>query len=77
MNYKRITITNGSVRAGRGDRQCKRSACVYPQPTICLDLDGRRITAAWSWLDVQVLTIPTGVRVQIVPALLLVPISRN
>ncbi len=69
-----------SIRTGGGrinDQRCKRADCVFPQPTIRFDLGGRRVVAAWSWPDVQVLNVPNGVRVTVMPALMLVPISCN
>jgi hypothetical protein len=77
MSYKRISIKHGGVPADGGDCRCKRAASIYPSPLITFDLNGRRINIAWSWIDVQVVDVPNGVRVEVVPALLLVPIARN
>ena len=75
MDEKSISIRIGGIRIN--DQRCKRAKCVFPQPTIRFDLRGPRLVAVWSWPDVQVLNVPNGVRVKLVPALMLVPISCN
>jgi hypothetical protein len=73
VNDKPISIRYGGSRLG--DQRCKRIDCIFPQPTVRFDLEGRRIVAAWSWLGVRVVNASNGVRVKVVPTLLLVPLS--
>ncbi len=75
MDEKSISIRTGKIRIN--DQRCKRTDCLFPQPTIRFDLHGRRVVASWSWPDVQVVNGANGVRVTLVPALMLVPISCN
>lgn len=75
MDETSISIRTAGVRVN--DQRCKRPDCVFPQPTIRFDLHGRPLVAAWSWTDVQVVTLPTGLRIRVVPALMLVAISCN
>lgn len=69
-----------SIRTGPGrvqDQRCKRPDCVFPQPTLRFDLESGRVIAAWSWPGVRVIDVANGVRVTLVPTMLLVPISCN
>lgn len=75
MDDKLISIRTGRVRVN--DQRCKRAACVFPQPTLRFDVDNRRTVTAWSWPGVQVVNVPNGVRVKLVPTMLLVPMSCN
>jgi hypothetical protein len=77
VDYQRILVRNGRHPSGPGDQRCKRAACVYPRPVVRFDLEGGRIVATWNWFDVAVVVVPSGVRVTVQPALLLVPISCN
>lgn len=77
MDDNLIAVRTGVTHPGGCDRRCKRASCIFPAPTLQLDLEGRRIVAVWGWPDVRVIDVPNGVRIKIVPTLLLVPISCN
>jgi hypothetical protein len=77
MDHNRIAIRTGVTHIGGRDQRCKRAACIYPSPTIRFDLEGRHIVAAWSWVGIRMITVPNGIRVAVVPTMLLVPISSN
>lgn len=77
MDDKLISIQTGVGNVGRGDRRSRRSNCIFPSPTIRFDVQDRRVVAAWSWFGVAVLNVGTGVRIKVMPSLLLVPLSCN
>lgn len=77
MDDKLISIKTGAGNVERSDRRCKWRESVFPGPTVRFDLDGRRVVAVWSWLGVEVLGVPNGVKIKVMPALRLVPISYN
>jgi hypothetical protein len=78
MDSKLISIKNGAREPSRGDRRCKRTKCLFPDPTVRFDLTGPRMVAVWSWFGVEMVDAPNGgMRVSVLPVLLLVPISRN
>jgi len=75
MGKRRISIRTGASR--RTDQRCKRANCVFPDPTIRFDLEGHRVVAVWSWVGVGVLSVPNGVKIEVVPTMRLVPLSYN
>lgn len=77
MDDKLISIRNGAVPIGHHDRRCRRTDCIFPKPTVRFDLEGGRIVAAWSWVGVRVVTVTNGVKIRVLPSLLLVTISCN
>lgn len=74
VGYKVISIKNGGIRA---EQRCTRADCIFPRPTIRFDFEGGRIMAAWSWVGVEAVHVPNGLRINVVPTLLLVRISCN
>jgi hypothetical protein len=74
----RSATADGAREPSRGDRRCKRTKCLFPDPTVRFDLTGSRMVAVWSWFGVEMVDAPNGgMRVSVPPVLLLVPISRN
>jgi hypothetical protein len=72
-----IAIHTGATHITGRDQRCKRTDCIFPAPTIRFDLEGRRIVALWSWVGVRMIDVPNGIRLTVLPTLLLVPISYN
>lgn len=75
MDKKFISIRNAAAHPERGDRRCKRSACIFPVPIVQFDLEGRHIVAVWSWVGVRTITVANGVRIRVMPSMLLVAFS--
>lgn len=59
------------------DRRCERADCIFPSPVLRFDVDPRGIVALWSWVDVQTVITPNGIRVKIMQTVSFVPISSN
>src|ERR1700733_4876227 len=74
VNNSRISVRSGA--GNNGDRRCPRANCVFPNPTVRFDLD-RRVVAVWSWFGVGVAGDANRVKINIVPTMLLVPVSYN
>jgi hypothetical protein len=77
VNNNRISIRNGVGKVTHGDRRCKRAECIFPRPTIRFDLEGRRLVAVWSWLGVGVANDGNRVKINVMPTMLIVPVSYN
>jgi hypothetical protein len=73
--YKLITIKFGEVRPPPRERRCKRTD--RTQALICFDSEESRIVATLGWLDIQMVDVPNGVRINAQPTLLRFPISYN
>ncbi len=76
VDHKLIWITYGEVRAAPQERRCKRADRIT-QALICFDSEERRIVATLGWLDIQMVNVPNGVRINAQPTLLRFPISYN
>jgi hypothetical protein len=74
VDFRLVSIKNGGIRP---EERCKRVDCIFPRPTVRFDFDDGRILAAWSWVGVETVLIPTGIRISIQPRLLLVRLSCN
>ncbi len=77
MDDTLISIKTGAGNVGRSDRRCKWRESVFPGPTVRFDLDDRRVVAVWSWVGVEVRSVPNGLKIKIMPTMRLVPISYN
>jgi|HubBroStandDraft_4_1064222.scaffolds.fasta_scaffold00026_60 hypothetical protein len=77
MENRLISIRTGAGAIGRGDRRCKRGDCVFPRPLIRFDLEGHRVVAVWSWLGVGIADVPNGIKINVMPTMLLIPMSYN
>jgi hypothetical protein len=73
VDDKRGSIKHGEVRDHRGHKRADQ----ITQLLVGFDFEESRIVAAWGWLDVQMIDVPNGVRINARPALLLFRISYN
>jgi len=75
VNGKRNSIKRSALRSER--KQRRKRAVSIAQVLISFDFEERRIVASWGWLDIQALDVPSGMRINIRPTLLLFSISYN
>jgi hypothetical protein len=76
VDQKLIWIRYGEVPAAPPERRCKRTDRIT-QALICFDFEERGIVATWGWIDIQMVDVPNGVRINAQPTLLRFPISYN
>jgi hypothetical protein len=76
VDYKLISIKYGEVGAAPREQRCKRPDGIT-QALICFDSEERGILATWGWVDIQMVDVPNGVRINAQPTLLRFPISYN
>jgi len=76
VDSKRTSKKNGETRVRPRSRRLNRTHSLGAL-AVSYDLEDRRIVAAWTWIDIQAVNVPTGLRLKIQPALLLFSISYN
>lgn len=74
MDDKLSSRKHRAVRVKRDQR--KRHGRIT-QALVSFDFEERRVVAAWGWLDIQVVDVPNGLRINVRPTLLLFSISYN
>jgi len=75
VDDKRRSIKRSALRARR--QQPRKRPDPIAEALISFDFEERRIVAGWAWLDIQVVDVPNGARINIRPTLLLFSISYN
>ncbi len=76
MDPNRISVHKPAMRPSP-ERRPKRTACIFPSPTIRFDLSHRTIVAVWSWVDVECVDVPNGIKIMVGPSMLLVSLATN
>jgi len=76
VDHKVIWIKYGEVPPAPRERRCKRPDRIT-QVLICFDSEERGTVATWGWIDIQMVDVPNGVRINARPTLLRFPLSHN
>ena len=76
MDYNAISVRKPTLRPSL-DRRPKRAACIFPSPVIRFDLSHHNIVAVWSWVGVQCVDVPNGIKIEVGPSMLLVSFGAN
>ena len=76
LDHNRISVHKPVMRPSP-ERRPKRTACIFPSPLIRFDLSRRTVVAVWSWVGVECVDVPNGIKIKVAPSVLLVSFGTN